>query len=245
MDVAALIEHLSEHGDRLAAAADRAGWDTAVPGCDWNVRQLVTHIGGVHRWAADIVDTASSTGDTLAGQAVGSGPGDDELVEWFQNGHAALVETLRAAPDDLDCFTFLPADSPRHFWARRQAHETAIHRADAQAAAAGVVTPFDAAFAQDGIAELILGFARRRSNAIARAATIGLDAADGPSWLLTFGGERIEAVRSEELAASDVTVRGLSSDLYLWVWNRPCDAVVDGDDEVAALWSGKIHVRWS
>ncbi|HVU91724.1 MAG TPA: maleylpyruvate isomerase N-terminal domain-containing protein, partial [Jatrophihabitans sp.] len=105
MDVASLIDHLSEHGDRLAAAADRAGWDAPVPGTEWNVRALVTHVGGVHRWAADIVDTRSATGATAAGQAVGSGPPDDELLEWYQNGHAALVQTLRDAPADLQCFT--------------------------------------------------------------------------------------------------------------------------------------------
>ena len=44
---------------------------------------------------------------------------------------------LRSAPADLDCFTFLPAESARHFWARRQAHETAIHRVDAENAAGG------------------------------------------------------------------------------------------------------------
>ena len=245
MDVAVLVEYLSEHGDRLAAAADRAGWDTPVPATDWTVRQLVTHLGGVHRWAADIVDSARPTGDTAAGQAVGSGPPDDELLEWYVNGHAALVQTLRDAPADLECFTFLPADSPLHFWARRQAHETAIHRADAEAAApAGDVTPFDAPFAQDGIAELLHGFARRRSNAIARPGTIGLDAADGPSWLITLGGERIEAAPSEDLVETDVVVRGLSSDLYLWLWNRPTEAVIDGDEAVAAAWSA-VNVRWS
>jgi uncharacterized protein (TIGR03083 family) len=244
MDVHSLIGHLSEHGDRLAAAADRAGWDAPVPGTDWDVRTLVTHVGGIHRWAADVVDAARPTGDTPAGLAVGSGPPDDELLEWYQNGHAALVQTLRDAPADLECFAFLPADSPLHFWARRQAHETAIHRADAEAAA-GDVTPFDAAFAQDGIAEILLGFGRRRSNAPNAAGTIGLDAADGPSWLITLGGERIEASPTDDLLGTDVTVRGLSSDLYLWLWNRPTEAVVDGDAGVAALWTSSVRVRWS
>jgi len=244
VDAVALVDHLSEHGDRLAAAADRAGWDTAVPGTDWTVRQLVRHVGGVHRWAADVVDAARPSGDTPAAAAVGSGPPDDELLEWFQNGHAALVQTLRDAPPDLDCFTFLPADSPLHFWARRQAHETAVHRADAEAAA-GDVTPFDAAFAQDGIAELLLGFARRRSNSIPRSGVIGLDAADGDSWLVTLGGERTEAETSEDLRGTDVTVRGLSSDLYLWLWNRPTEAVVDGDADLARAWGATVQVTWS
>ena len=245
MEIPALINRLESDGKLLIAAARRAGWDAPVPGTEWDVRQLVTHTGGIHRWAADIVTTCSTTFDTPAGEAVGSGPEDDELAEWFENGHVALVATLRAAPADLECATFLPADSPLHFWARRQAHETAMHRVDAEGAAGGEVTLFDEVFAQDGIAEIVCGFARRKSNAVERAATLGLDAADGPSWLITFGGERIEAAESEDLVGTDVTVRGVSSDLYRWLWNRPSDAVVDGDPEVADLWAKTVRVRWS
>jgi uncharacterized protein (TIGR03083 family) len=244
MDVGLLIDELAEHGTGLAAAAKYAGWDARVPGLEWSVRELLTHVGGVHRWAADIVTTASATLDTAAGSAVGAGPADEELLEWYENGHAALVQTLRDAPEDLQCASFLPADSPRHFWARRQAHETAIHRADAELAG-GLAPSFDSVFAQDGIAEILHGFARRRSNAPKLAATIGLDAADGPSWLITLGGERIESTPSEELVGTDVTVRGLSSDLYLWLWNRPSEAVADGDAAVAEVWANRVRVRWS
>lgn len=243
MEVPALVNRLESDGQLLLAAARRAGWDAAVPAIQWTVRELVTHAGGVHRWAADIVTTGSTSADTPAGAAVGSGPDDDELAEWFENGHVALVATLRSAPPDLECFTFLPAESALHFWARRQAHETAIHRVDAEGAA-GTATLFHAEFAQDGIGEILLGFARRRSNAVATPATMGLDAADGPSWLVSFGGERIEATESEDLVGTDVTIRGVSSDLYRWLWNRPSDAVVDGDADVAALWSKAVQVHW-
>src|SRR6204780_1534249 len=58
------------------------------------------------------------------------------------------------------CCGFLDAPSPLAFWARRQAHEPAIHRADAESAA-GDVTPFPAVFAADGIDELLVCFASR------------------------------------------------------------------------------------
>ena len=243
MDATALIAHLAAEGPRLAAAAGRAGWDTHVPATEWNVRQLITHIGGVHRWATEVVSGAPREHVDAAHALVGVGPPDAELVDWFRTGHENLVEALAAAPADLDAFTFLPADSPLEFWARRQAHETAIHRADAENAA-GLAPDFDAEFAQDGIAE-VLTFGHRRGFARDRAATIGLDAGDGPSWLITFGGEHTEAVRSEDLAGTDVTVRGLSSDLYLWLWNRPSQAYADGDDEVAALWTETVRIHWS
>ena len=245
MEIPALVNRIESDGKLLLAAAVRAGWDVPVPRTDWTVRELVTHVGGIHRWAADIVTTGSDHAETAASRAVGSGPGDDELAEWFENGLVALVATLRSAPPDLECFTFLPADSPLHFWSRRQAHETAIHRVDAEAAAGGEITLFEPAFAQDGMAEILCGFGARKRNAVSRAATMGLDAADGPSWLVTFGGEQIEAVESEDLVGTDVTVRGVSSDLYRWLWNRQSEAVVDGDGTAAELWSDAVRVRWS
>ena len=245
MDVTSLVDRVASDGVALAAAAQAAGLDAPVPGTEWDVRALVTHVGGIHRWAADIVATRSTRPDTDAGRAVGSGPADPDLLDWFREGHQALVDTLRAAPPDLECFTFLPADSPLHFWARRQAHETAIHRVDAEGATGGPVASFDAAFAQDGMAEILVGFGRRRSYAPSRAGTVGLDAADGPSWLITLGGERIECGESEDLLGTDVTIRGLSSDLSLWLWNRPTEAVVDGDAEIAAVWAQSVRVRWA
>jgi len=244
MDVDALIGHLAADGPRLAEAATRAGLDAPVPATDWTVRELVTHVGGIHRWAADIVANCGTGFDTAAGEAVGTGPSDPDLIDWFRAGHGTLVDTLRAAPTDLDCATFLPADSPLHFWARRQAHETAIHRADAEAAAASGVTGFDPCFAQDGIAELLLGFAARRANAIAQPATIGIRASDGPSWLIALGGDRTVAEPVGADMQADATVSGTSSALYLWLWNRASTATVAGDTRVAELWRD-VRIRWS
>jgi uncharacterized protein (TIGR03083 family) len=247
MDADALIDRLAAEGPLLAAAAERAEWDAPVPGCPgWTVRDLVTHTGGVHRWAADLVATESPTAETELNRAVGSGSPDDELLAWFRTGHATLVATLRAAPDVLRCVTFLPADSPRHFWARRQAHETAIHRADAEAAT-GAVASFPAEFAQDGIAEMLLGFAARRRKPLERGATLALDVTDGPSWRVELGGDQVRAEPAESLGDgdADATVRGTSAELYRWLWNRPSAAVVSGDQAAAALWARAVRVRWS
>jgi len=239
VDVHEHLEHLVVEGERLARAAERAGWDGPVAACRWDVRDLVTHVGGIHRWAAAILSTGTRA-DEIAG-AVGTGPGDDQLLGWFREGHAAVLAALRAAPPDLDCFTFLPAPSPRAFWARRQAHETAIHRADAESAS-GVIAPFDVDFAQDGIAEMLLGFAQRRSNAIATAGTIALRPDDGGTpWLVTLGGERITSAESD--GDAQVVVAGSSSDIYLWLWNRASPAEVTGDADLARQWR-TVRVRW-
>jgi hypothetical protein len=88
---------------------------------------------------------------------------------------------------------------------------------------------------------MLLGFARRKSNTIDSEATISLRASDGPSWLITLGGERIAA--REDDSAVQAALAGTSSDLYLWLWNRPSGAALSGNEEVAGLWR-EVRVRW-
>src|SRR5205823_3910842 len=128
-----------------------------VPTCPgWTVRDLLAHQGGVHRWATSHVVEAR-TEPPSRDFALAEPPDDDAVLDWFRDGYARLVTTLADASDRLECWTFLPSPSPRAFWARRQAHETAIHRVDAESASGEPVT-FDPAFAVDGIDELLLGF---------------------------------------------------------------------------------------
>lgn len=241
-----LVDRLTSDGTLLATAAERAGWDAPVPHLDWAVRDVVVHLGGVHRWATDIVRTGAQSLDTEAGRAVGSGPPDDELLDWFLTGHAALVTALGDASPDLEVVTFLRAESPLLFWARRQAHETAIHRADVESAA-GTITDVPPMFAVDGIYEIVGGFGARRSNAIAHNASMLLDdVGDVVCHRIVFGGERTEIDSYDvEPPTSDVTVRGSASDIYYWLWNRPSGAEVVGERSVAQLWRDTVQVTWS
>jgi uncharacterized protein (TIGR03083 family) len=174
------IRALELDGQALAAAADLAGLHAAVPSCPgWQVRDLLRHIGYVHRWAADYVtEQRLEMADELSeAEQLSGGPPDDKLISWFGDGHAALVAALTAAAPDLACWTFLPAPSPLAFWARRQAHETAIHRADAELAS-GQVIAFAAEFAADGVDELVIGlFGRSGSTDDAGAAAEGAGSA--------------------------------------------------------------------
>lgn len=238
MEIDTYIAHLDAEGETLINAATAAGFDAAVPACpDWQVRDLLTHIGGVHRWAADLVANSRQGFDSDAGAAVGEGPGDDELVEWCGAGRAELVKTLREAPDDASPFTFVPVPSALGFWARRQAHETAIHRADAQVAA-GETPTFDPAFALDGITEILEVFAGRRKGF--EPGTILLAPIGGPQTHVTLTEDGAAVTTGSE---ADVTITGTPSDIYLWLWQRPASVTVQGDDTAAARW-GKLRVRW-
>lgn len=236
VEIAGLIDQLESDGALLGAAVEGANWDAAVPGTEWDLRTLVVHTGAVHRWANDAITRELKSNETGGSFAFHSNTPDDGLCSWFAEGLAALLATLRSARDDVSVFTFLEAPTPRYFWVRRQAHETAIHRADAQAAAGSQVTAFDPDFAQDGLAELVAGFALRRSFASETPGTLALACTDGPSWSVTFGGERNIAVQADDLPAANATVTGTSSALYLWTWNRPAAVDVVGDNTPIDLW---------
>jgi uncharacterized protein (TIGR03083 family) len=83
----------------------------------------------------------------------------------------------------------MDAPSPLAFWARRQAHETAIHRADAESAG-GVRPEYPPDFAADGIDELLMGFGARRKYRPSSSPAGGLRVRTtdtGHAWHLSTG----------------------------------------------------------
>ncbi|MGE5286868.1 MAG: maleylpyruvate isomerase family mycothiol-dependent enzyme [Micromonosporaceae bacterium] len=258
MDVAAYISELRTNGALLSDAAARTALDEPVPPCPgWRVRDLLKHTGMVHRWAAANITRACAEPMTADEQreAVGRYPPDESLADWFRSGHARLVGVLEAADPGLQCWTFMPAPSPLAFWARRQAHETTIHRVDAETArgrhsAAGRITPVPAAFAADGIDELLTAFlprVLRHAPPDGMACELAVRARDtGHEWLVKFGPEPAGAPRGDARAACRIS--GAASDLYQLLWNRlgepPAGADVEGDAGVLTAWHQNIQVKW-
>ncbi len=275
MDTTAHVQALNADGKLLADAAERAGLLTAVPSCPgWQVRDLLRHQGYVHSWATRFVgEQLASPGPrvTEAEVLAMDPPSDADLLAWFRDGHAALVAALSGADPDVSCWTFLAAPSPLAFWARRQAHETAIHRTDAELAA-GALTPFGTQFAADGIDELIMGFLARN------AKRLPADVAQGPyrsieltatdaeqSWHVDLTAEAGRVARVSRLgpegqysapgvpagtpgAQPDCELAGPAAGLYLLLWNRasPADAgvTVSGDPGALVAWRGGVHITW-
>lgn len=250
MEVDELIDALEEEGARFASAVDSGGLESTVPSCPgWRTRELVAHLGGVHRWAAAQVRQAvpEMVGGGSETELLAQAPEDAELLGWFGHGHRDLVDVLREAPADLECWTFLEAPSPLSFWARRQAHETAIHRADAELAV-DVAPAFAPRFACDGIDEILLGFATRRRLRGEAVAVLGLEATDSErAWRIHIGKEGV-TVRSGS-GPADCVLSGSSSDLYLFAWNRLAgDAStlsVTGDTSAVELWRETVRIRWT
>jgi uncharacterized protein (TIGR03083 family) len=248
VDVPNWIESLRADGELLADAATATSLDTGVPGCpDWRVRDLLGHVGRVHRWARTVVaERIDEDGFGKLKEFMSTAtPEDDELVDWFRAGHRDLVDTLAAAPADLECFTFMPSASPLTFWARRQAHETAVHRADAEQAA-GRPSAFDPEFAEDGVDEVLTGhLPRSRKLRATDPRTLGFGAGER-HWLVTIGPElAVTKTDADAAESADVTVTGPADALYLALWNRvPWDGLTTtGDAELATFWAGNFRVR--
>ena len=242
------LDALEHDGTMLAAAAESAGPDTAVPTCPgWTIRDLVRHQGEVHRWATIVVRDGLSKPSAVPADHLGPLPDDDELIDWFLVGHARLLAALHAAPADLVAFRFLADPPPAAvFWARRQAHETEMHRIDAESATARL-TPIAPQRAADGIDEMLTGFVPRPHMGLhaAPSRTLGVVPTDhAGAWHVSISEDPVVTTRGE--AAADCTMRGTANDLYLALWNRlGTDSLdISGDAEVLRQFREHVKIEW-
>ena len=245
MEIADHIAALRHDGALMAKAASAVAPDAPIPTCpDWCMRDLVLHQGQVHRWAtANVAHPSDAPADAAA--VMGPAPDDATLVEWFGDGCQALIDALEQADPDVQCWTFMAAPSPLAFWARRQCHETGIHRADAESAS-GPFSPFAPDVAADGIDELLTSFITRPGGRLTSETPRTLLARTtdtGDRWLVRVT-DKVETERAD--GAADCTISGPASDLHLFLWNRGAadTLTVDGDRSLLDLWSGSVTIRW-
>ncbi len=254
MDITEHIEAIGREGQLFAAAGRAADMETPIVHCPgWVMRDLLRHLAEIHLWASahvalratkmwvdDLSDLSGYWPDLAH-----FWPVDEELVDHYLATHANLLASLEAAPADLGAMTFLEAPSPLAMWARRQAHEIAVHRFDAQWAA-GDVTGFDAKFAADGIDELLCAFAPRSTSLpIDDTQRMAVSADDtGHEWVVTLSPAGIDTTRGG--GDADVRLSGTAEDLYLMLWNRGDRGAVavDGDSRVVDTWRASHRVRW-
>jgi uncharacterized protein (TIGR03083 family) len=159
--------------------------DLPIPTCpEWTLRQLVTHVGRAHRWAAEITRTRSGTFIPFREVPDGKLPADRaEQDAWLRAGAARIVDVVREAGSDL-VWSFT-GPTPAGFWLRRMAHETLVHRADAQLAAGAEPEPvIEAEVAADAIDEWLMlltggmGNADERIKALPAGAGLHIHATD-------------------------------------------------------------------
>lgn len=247
----AFVDAIRDDSVALAAAA-RRGLEPPVPSCPgWIVRDVVAHTGVVHRHKEQILRerwTAEMPEPTDA-------PASD-LVEWFEDGAAQLLTALAATPPDTPIATWSDEDTSAGFWYRRMAHETAVHRVDAESGH-GLAAPVGAYLAADGVDEvldLFMGGAPPWGEVKQGSRVVRVETTDVPrSWSLselTWSGVSPSGNRySDESGFSIVggealptaVISGSASDVLLYIWGRgPVDRLVIEGDGWAPAWLRQI-----
>jgi len=220
-----LLSEVTGSASTLAGIAGGADLTAPVPTCpDWTLRQLITHVGRAHRWAAAIVATRAAAPIPFRDVPDGRLPDDaGARPGWLRDGAARLAGAVRAG--DGPVWTHL-GPGPASYWARRMAHETAVHRADGEIAV-GVRPVIDPVIAADGIAEWLgflpgAGAGEQRTVILPEGATLHVHAtgagADG-EWILT-GGAGGGVIVAPGHARCDAALRGPASDLLLVLLRR-------------------------
>ena len=226
------IAALRREGGALAQAArqDPTRPVPYYPG--WSVADLVAHTGAVHRWVLGIVRSRAT-------ERVPREPYEDRdplrLLAWFEEGLAALAGELRAADPSEPVWSF-GADQTVGFWQRRMAHETAIHRWDAQSAF-GDAQPIEPRLAATGIGESLASTssvpctAPRSAGTASRWRSAATMPRTGGLWCCSRTRSASRRVKGQPPPAWP----GPASDVWLFVTGRPAMGIrVSGDGTVVA-----------
>ncbi|MCO1581734.1 maleylpyruvate isomerase N-terminal domain-containing protein [Crossiella sp. SN42] len=241
IDPARLLDTLRAEGELLAVCAAGADLGSAVPA--WPRRTL----GEAVRAAAHGYRLALSWLRTGAPPLVT--PAEQEpaepLPDQLRSGLRELAEELAAHDPYAPCPTWWPADSSYGFWRRRIAHESTLHRVDAQSAAGEQLLEIAPEFAVDGVDEALLLWLGYRLGRLGitgpQRGTVGLRTG-GHAWLVHTGpeGTVAERVSATEAAGADGLVTGEPMSVYLWLWGRVPDRTVTlagSRDATAQLWA--------
>jgi uncharacterized protein (TIGR03083 family) len=237
---------------RLADLIATRDPDLPVPSCPgWALHDLGAHLGRVHRWAAQIVTSGATERIPFSSVPGSEYPaGQDEQAAWLRAGaEQVITATSAAGPAPVWAFGSI---APAGFWARRQSHETMVHRADGEIAA-GQEVVLDPVLAADGIDEWLSMVAnprnRRRpegTEVLPPGAVLGLRAVapdgDSSDWLLSASDGQV-TVRSGSDgsgASGDATATGPPGPLLLVLLRRlpPDDPriTVTGDTALLSGW---------
>ena len=245
----------------LVATLEGADLSATVPTTpDWDLSDLVRHVGGNLR----SLETAVRTGEAVtepARQIPGHGgpPGDDpaDLFAWLSEAADRLAATLGAAGPEVEAQMWT-IRWPTAAWARRAAHDLLIHRADAAGTvgAAYTAAPDLAADALDEFLDLVSSPEVAGVSPDAEAGdpgpsgTIHLHATDtGPEisseWLVELASPTFTWRHAHEKAT--VAVRGPLADVLRVACRRlPPDAdgiEVLGDRAVLDAWLERVALQ--
>ena len=149
-----ILQFIESESAAAAATIAPAALGARVPSCpDWSLTDLIWHLGRVQRfWATTVY-----AGDVAPEFPAHSDPPDNaaDLESWFRASTRELLDALQAVRWDTAAWTWWKEDRTVGAIARHQVQEAAVHRWDAQLAAAGRPDPLPAKVAEDGVDEFL------------------------------------------------------------------------------------------
>lgn len=241
-----LRECLDEDYRLMAAALEAAAPAARVPSCPgWDAAELGFHVAEVYEYVAEAIRTGREPAEELPRR-------ESDPVQAVESGYAALAAQFDAHDPSDAAPTWYSPDQTVGFWIRRMAHETAVHRIDAQLAARLLVDTVPDDLAADGIDEFLIAFVGYLGTTWRERETVArlLEAPDtrpvlvrettgGRAWrvIATPGGIDAAGVAEAEADGADasggalasalpaaLTVSGSAPDLLAWLWNRSTEA---------------------
>ncbi len=144
------LSYLNADYQLLAAAIPKAPVD--VPSCPgWTTNDLAKHMAHVYLGQAFVVETGSQAENK---EHLASYPRTEDFMEFMSWGFDAITKALDIDRPERPTWSWHHSDHTVDFWFRRMAHETVIHRIDAEQAV-GTVSKIDDALALDGVDEVL------------------------------------------------------------------------------------------
>jgi uncharacterized protein (TIGR03083 family) len=214
----------------LAAVSEPDALTRQVPSCPgWTVGELTRHLGGVYdrirRHAG--VTGADERWPALAVPEQAPAANDPSVLSWFREQVTGIERHLESLDPDAPTYNWAPRPRVASFWQRRAAHETAVHRWDAQLAIR-LPEPIESKLAGDTVAEAMDTFlpAGRHRQDPATYGLVHLFATDlGVHWYIRLRGTGMSLLDTDTLLDDDpkqprASVMATASDLALAVWGR-------------------------
>lgn len=236
------VEALRVEGPAFATAAATVDPSTPVPSrSGTSMGDLVHHLGSVYRYTGAHVVRGVTGRPERDLAAFAEEPRAEDLAGWWHEQYEKIMSTLEMLDPDAPAWNWAPQTKTAAFWQRRTAHETALHRWDAQMAAVQA-EPVEERLAADGVSEVLDTWlpAGRRTGPIDVSGLVALEATDvAHTWRVRLRGAGVALLDTDTIFDDDApdpraAATGTASDILLALHGRVGLDVLDinGDEHL-------------
>lgn len=247
VDKTRYLECLAADAATLRAAVHRAGLDAGVPTCPgWTAGDLIDHVSEVYEHKIECIRQGREPEST-------SKPGEHDPFERFDAALASITAELTVRDPGDHAYSWYEPDQTVGFWVRRMPHETVIHRADAERASGGTISPIPEDLGADGVDEALTWFLKYANDNWAdyiaeqlpeAPPTASVDLLGGiEPTRVSFGPKLVAIGPADTATPATAQITGPAGDLDLWLWGRKdvSQLTLSGNPE-AVTWLRRLMV---